>query len=69
MEDNDPSLLDFIHAGVQESLSVIGFFTDKPYVPQVGTPQPAVTVGVSGQTSLLIVLAVGVIAVVWATRK
>jgi hypothetical protein len=65
--ENDPSLLDYIHAAVGESLAVIGYFQDKP--PVVMQQPPAVSLGVSGQSSLLIVLAVGLIAVVWATRK
>jgi hypothetical protein len=59
---------DIIHEVSSDALSFLSFFQGKP-VNQVA-PAPSVSVGITGQSGLLIVLAVVVVGAVWiATRK
>jgi hypothetical protein len=66
--NEDPSGLDYLHEITGDAATFINLFSGRQ--PQTLTAQPAVSVGVTGQSGLLIVLAVVVIGAIWiATKK
>jgi hypothetical protein len=67
MDDlNNPSGLDYLHEVTGDAATFINLFQGRQ--PQT-LAQPAVSVGVTGQSGLLIVLAVVVVGAIWVATK
>lgn len=66
---SDPSPIDYLHEITGDAATFVSIFQGRPVNIQ-GVPTPQLSVGVTGQSGLLIVLGVVVIAAVWiATKK